>query len=104
MHFGRRAYIIGSWTGYSGGNVPGPETRNVWEVCFIMAKTAFVGGLLIDGTGAQPVQDALVLVDGKKILYAGPKKEYGPDYETRDITGKTIMPGLIDTHLHFPAT
>lgn len=34
-------------------------------------------------------------------MYAGPKKEYGPDYETRDITGKTIMPGLIDTHLHF---
>lgn len=73
----------------------------IWEVCFIMAKTAFVGGLLIDGTGAAPVCDALVLVDGKTIVYAGPKKEYGPDYETRDITGKTIMPGLIDTHLHF---
>ena len=66
-----------------------------------MSKVAFVGGLLIDGTGAEPVKDSLVLVEDKKIVYAGPKKEYGPDYETRDITGKTIMPGLIDTHLHF---
>ena len=54
-----------------------------------MSKVAFVGGLLIDGTGAEPVKDSLVLVEDKKIVYAGPKKEYGPDYETHDITGKT---------------
>ncbi|NLH02387.1 MAG: amidohydrolase family protein, partial [Clostridiales bacterium] len=64
-------------------------------------KTAFTGGLLIDGTGREAVKDSLVLIDGKKIEYAGPKKEFGPDYEVRDISGKTIMPGLIDTHLHF---
>ena len=44
-----------------------------------MSKVAFVGGLLIDGTGAEPVKDSLVLVEDKKIVYAGPKKEYGPD-------------------------
>lgn len=43
-----------------------------------MAKTAFVGGLLIDGTGAAPVCDALVLVDDKTIVYAGPKKGIRP--------------------------
>ncbi|QEY35496.1 amidohydrolase family protein [Caproiciproducens galactitolivorans] len=64
-------------------------------------KTAFTGGLLIDGTGREAIKDSLVLIDGKKIEYAGPKKEFGPDYEVRDISGKTIMPGLIDTHLHF---
>ncbi|WP_028263724.1 metal-dependent hydrolase family protein [Atopobium fossor] len=66
-----------------------------------MAKYAFAGGILVDGTGAAPVQDSLVLVDDKKITYAGPRTEIPEGYEVRDITGKTIMPGLIDTHLHF---
>lgn len=64
-------------------------------------KIAFVNGLLIDGNGGDPVEDSLVLVDEKKIVYAGPKKEFDSSYETRDIKGKTIMPGLIDTHLHY---
>lgn len=60
----------------------GTEPGKIWEVCFIMAKTAFAGGLLIDGTGAAPVRDALVLVDDKKIVYAGPKSDHsrpGPE-------------------------
>ena len=66
-----------------------------------MAKTAFVGALLIDGTGAEPVKDSLVLVDDRKIEYAGPKKEIGGDYRKVDVSGKTIIPGLVDAHLHF---
>ena len=66
-----------------------------------MQKTAFRNGLLIDGTGAEPVRNALVLVEEDKIVYAGPDREIAEDCEVIDITGKTIMPGLIDTHLHF---
>ncbi len=66
-----------------------------------MAKYALINGLLIDGTGAQPVENALVLVEGKKITYAGPMKEYDKSFEVIDAAGKTIMPGLVDTHLHF---
>ena len=66
-----------------------------------MSKIAFVGGKLVDGTGAAPVEDSLVLVDDKKIAYAGPRTEVPDGYEVRDIQGRTIMPGLIDTHLHF---
>ncbi|WP_320918548.1 metal-dependent hydrolase family protein [Enterocloster bolteae] len=66
-----------------------------------MKKVAFKGGLLIDGTGAEPVVNSLVLTEDDKIAYAGADKEIGPDYEVVDITGKTIMPGLIDSHLHF---
>lgn len=64
-------------------------------------KIAFVGGNLIDGTGAMPVADSLVLINGNKIAYAGAKKEFEADYRVYDISGKTIMPGLIDTHLHY---
>ena len=39
-----------------------------------MAKTAFVRALLINGTGAEPVKDSLVLVNDRKIEYAGPRK------------------------------
>lgn len=66
-----------------------------------MKKTAFIGGLLIDGTGAQPVPGAMVLVEGGRIVYAGSRHAVGDAYEPLDISGKTIMPGLIDTHLHF---
>lgn len=66
-----------------------------------MNKFAFRGGLLIDGTGAEPVKNSLVLVEDDKIVYAGADKEVAADYEVKDITGKTIMPGLIDSHLHF---
>ncbi len=38
-----------------------------------MSKYAFVGGKLVDGTGAA-VEDSLVLIDDDKITYAGPRK------------------------------
>lgn len=66
-----------------------------------MSKYALVGGLLIDGTGADPLPDSLVLIDDKKITYAGEMREFPGEYTTIDCAGKTVMPGLIDTHLHF---
>ena len=50
-----------------------------------LKDTAFVGGLLIDGTGAEPIKDSLVL--GKKtekVAYAGAGKEFSPEYEIVD--------------------
>ena len=47
-----------------------------------MSKIAFVGGKLVDGTGAAPVEDSLVLVDDKKIAYAGPRTEVPEGSET----------------------
>ncbi|BDR66534.1 amidohydrolase family protein [Clostridium tetani] len=66
-----------------------------------MSKIAFIGGLLIDGTGKEPIKNSLLLVDNKKIKYAGSMMDVNEEYEKIDITGKIIMPGLIDTHLHF---
>ncbi|MFT5873633.1 MAG: imidazolonepropionase-like amidohydrolase [Clostridium sp.] len=66
-----------------------------------MSKIAFMGGLLIDGTGKEPIKNSLLIVEGKKIKYAGPMIEIEDEYEKVDIEGKSIMPGIIDTHLHF---
>ena len=68
-----------------------------------MNRIALKGGLLIDGTGAAAVKDSLVLVDNGKITYAGPGKAVPKGYHITNISGKTVMPGLIDAHLHFPA-
>ena len=66
-----------------------------------MNKIAFIGGLLINGTGKDPINNSLLLVEDKKIVYAGPMKEVEEGYEKVNIEGKTIMPGIIDAHLHF---
>ncbi len=63
---------------------------------------ALMGGRLIDGTGAAPVPSATILIDGNKIQQVGPAGLVQvPANATRiDVSGKTVMPGLIDAHLH----
>jgi hypothetical protein len=68
---------------------------------FDMGKYAFAGGQLVDGTGAAPVNDSLVLVEDDKLTYAGRRTEIPEGFELRDVSGRTVMPGLVDTHLHF---
>ena len=41
-------------------------------------KTAFTGGLLIDGTGREAVKDSLVLIDGKRSSTPARKKNSVP--------------------------
>ena len=55
-----------------------------------MGRYAFVGGKLVDGTGSAPVEDSLVLVEDKKITYAGVRTEIPEGYEVRDIQGRTM--------------
>ena len=63
---------------------------------------ALVGGRLIDGSGADPVENAIVLFQGDKIVQAGPADqiEVPAGAEIIDVAGKTVMPGLIDAHVH----
>jgi imidazolonepropionase-like amidohydrolase len=62
---------------------------------------AFTGGRLIDGCGNR-VENATVLIEKDRIQAVAPAVEITlPETARRyDITGKTIMPGLIDTHVH----
>jgi imidazolonepropionase-like amidohydrolase len=56
---------------------------------------------IIDGTGAPPIEDATLLIDGAKIgavLPAGSAIPVG--YRTLDGTGETAMPGLVGMHNH----
>ncbi len=64
---------------------------------------AIVGGTLIDGTGAAPVSDAVVVIHKGRIVAAGPKSEVKiPKHASVvDARGKFILPGLWDMHAHF---
>jgi imidazolonepropionase-like amidohydrolase len=61
------------------------------------------GGTLIDGTGAEPIPDAAVVVSGDRIVDAGPSSKITVPKNTKtiDARGKWIIPGLIDAHVHF---
>ena len=64
---------------------------------------ALVGAQLIDATGAPAVADSVVVIRDGRIVSAGPRDTTPvPDgAETLDLTGKTIMPGLVNLHVHY---
>ncbi len=69
-----------------------------------VAQRRFVlqGGTLINGVFDRPIKDRLVVVDGGRITGVGRKNQViiPPGAEVIDVTGKFIMPGLIDAHVH----
>ena len=60
------------------------------------------GGRLIDGTGAGPVPGATVVIRDQRIeaVTTRPGGEWPSEAEIIDVSGMTILPGLIDCHDH----
>ena len=63
---------------------------------------ALLGADLIDGTGGPVLINSAVLIDGERIIEVGPKAAVSlpPGTEEIDLSGLTLLPGLIDTHDH----
>ncbi|MFT3909529.1 MAG: amidohydrolase family protein [Ferruginibacter sp.] len=62
--------------------------------------TAFKGALIYPIVGA-PIQNGVIVVQkGKIISIGGPQTSIPADADVKDVTGKIIMPGLVDTHSH----
>jgi len=63
---------------------------------------AFVGATLIDGTGASPAKNTVVVIEGNKIKTVGPKGKVQIPEKAKviDVSGKFILPGFIDLHVH----
>jgi imidazolonepropionase-like amidohydrolase len=64
---------------------------------------AITGATLIDGNGGPPLTDAVVVVDGDRIIAAGPrdKVKIPRGAKTIDARGKFVLPGLWEMHAHF---
>lgn len=61
-----------------------------------MARTVFTGGRVFDGTGA-PLAEADVAIEDGRIVEVGPGLDGD---EAVDCSGKAILPGLFDVHVH----
>ena len=63
------------------------------------------GATLIDGRGGDPVKDPVILVQGRHIKGVGTRDgkqsaQIPPDAEVIDAEGCTLMPGMMDLHIH----
>ena len=59
------------------------------------------GATLIDGHGGTPVADALVLLDGDRIVSVGDSETPWPaGARVIEADGKYLIPGLMDMHVH----
>jgi imidazolonepropionase-like amidohydrolase len=63
---------------------------------------ALIGATLIDGTGGPPLTDAAIVVREGRIEFVGARAAFELPKKTRevDVTGRWIIPGLIDAHSH----
>ena len=85
------------------------KCKVVFWVAFIVGSQSFTAAALtlienvtvIDGTGRPALQNAYVLIDGEKIASVSPFKIDAPRSTTKiDGTGKYLIPGLINSHVH----
>jgi imidazolonepropionase-like amidohydrolase len=65
-------------------------------------RLALVGGQLLTGYEVPPIHHAAILIEGNTIVAAGPASEVKipADAQVVDTSGRTMMPGLIETHAH----
>lgn len=61
---------------------------------------------VLTGRPGEVIQDGEVAVDGARIVSVGPRGSAGEADEILDLSGHTVLPGLIDAHVHlgFDAT
>jgi len=57
-------------------------------------------GRLIDGTGRDPIEKVSIIIDSNRIKSVEPVSIYPDKTNVLDLRGLTVMPGLIDCHLH----
>jgi imidazolonepropionase-like amidohydrolase len=65
--------------------------------------TAYEGARIIVGDG-RTIENGTIVVDGAKIVAAGPRVRAPAGAARVDLSGKTVMPMLIDTHVHLSPT
>lgn len=59
-------------------------------------------GMVIDGTSAAPILDGVVVIDDQKIIAVGRATDFviTPETQFIDAQGGTILPGIINAHVH----
>jgi len=61
-------------------------------------------GTLIDGLGRDPIRNAVIVLDGASIVAINIDGSIPRDAEVIDASGLTVMPGMIDCHVHLTSS
>lgn len=95
-----------TWSsGGTGGQAPAPSPGLEPASGSLRRTLAVVDARVFDGNGGPVVEDGVVLVEGNRIAAVGPRDrvELPRRVERIDAGGGTVMPGVIDSHVHlFP--
>src|SRR5688572_13675443 len=85
------SFVVVGLTGARGQSPPQPATVTLYE-----------GARLIAGDGGSPIEDSAVLVERGRFVRVGRRGEVqAPPAAARvDLTGKTVIPALVDGHSH----
>lgn len=61
------------------------------------------GGIILKGPSLEPVRGEAVVVENGRIVQVGPERgiAIGKNWRTIDADGHTVLPGLIEAHMHF---
>ncbi len=78
------------------------EVRLEVERAVPVGVVALTGARIVTMNGDEVIEDGVILVDGERIAAVGPRGRVAiPEgAETIDVTGRTIIPGLVDVHSH----
>ncbi len=67
-------------------------------------KTLIRNARLVDGTGAPPRDRCALLIENGRLVHVGPlardSEPTGGDVSTLDVGGRTVMPGMVEGHIH----
>ncbi|MBM4435844.1 MAG: amidohydrolase family protein [Actinobacteria bacterium] len=65
-----------------------------------MSKLVLRAAVVIDGTGADPIRDGQVVIQGDRIATVGPAAPVDGDAQVVDYGDATLLPGLVNAHVH----
>ena len=68
------------------------------------AVTAFEGARIIVGDGSAVIEKGTIVVNGTTIQAIGANVQVPAGAQRVNLAGKTVMPMILDTHIHAPAT
>jgi imidazolonepropionase-like amidohydrolase len=66
--------------------------------------TAFEGARIIVGDGSPAIEKGIIVVNGTTIQAVGANVQVPAGAQRVNLAGKTVMPTILDTHIHAPAT
>jgi len=83
----------------------GTDVRDIpirleWRQQVPQGRTLIHAGALWDGVGAGLRHDVDIVLEGNRIVSVAPHTDHEPGARVVDASGLTVMPGLIETHLH----